>query len=456
METISKTIAPKTRTIVTILLLFSCFVSLTSQTMMITALPVIQHQMNVKMTLAQWLTTGYTLMIGIVTPLSSNLYEKFQKRSIFLTTIGIFVIGTAIGCFASNFWFLLFARLIQACAGGILMSFQMTTMISIYPLKKRGSVLGMSALVVAFGPAIGPTLSGWIVNTFGWRYVFILVLPLMILVWIIGFIFFPNFSKPKDIKIDVISVLLSLFGSALTLASLTIFQTSLVEGLIMLVIGIFILTVFARRQLRLKQPMLKIQLIKNRSFRLMTLVGIFAFMVLLGTEQMLPIFTQNVLHLNSMVSGMILLPGAVANALCAAVVGRLYDKHGPKYLIISGAVLMLIASIPFVMISKSTPVWLLTAAYTLRMIGNALVFSPAMSEAFTDVRADEISHATALNGSLRQAAGATSVTFLVVLSEIPANFITGMRISMLTTVLLVFLMIFCFATYLVKGSRKEA
>ena len=317
MDNISKTIDPKIRLIVTILLLFSGFVSLASQTMMITALPVIEHEMSVSLTLVQWLTTGYTLMIGVITPLSSNLYEKFKKRNIFLTTIAIFILGTLIGCFATDFWILLLARLVQACASGILMSFQMTTMISIYPLEKRGTILGMSGLVIAFGPAIGPTLSGLIVNTLGWRYIFILVLPMMILVWLIGFFAFPNFSEPKDIKIDFASVGLSLLGSGLTLASLTFFQTSALQGWIMLVLGLAILFVFVKRQLRLKQPMLKVQLVKNRSFRLMTLVGICAFMVLLGTEQMLPIFTQNVLHLNSMVSGMILLPGAIANALSA-------------------------------------------------------------------------------------------------------------------------------------------
>ncbi|GAB9259357.1 MFS transporter [Ligilactobacillus animalis] len=455
MDNISKTIDPKIRLIVTILLLFSGFVSLASQTMMITALPVIEHEMNVSLTLVQWLTTGYTLMIGVITPLSSNLYEKFKKRNIFLTTIAIFILGTLIGCFATDFWILLLARLVQACASGILMSFQMTTMISIYPLEKRGTILGMSGLVIAFGPAIGPTLSGLIVNTLGWRYIFILVLPMMILVWLIGFFAFPNFSEPKDIKIDFASVGLSLLGSGLTLASLTFFQTSALQGWIMLVLGLAILFVFVKRQLRLKQPMLKVQLVKNRSFRLMTLVGICAFMVLLGTEQMLPIFTQNVLHLNSMVSGMILLPGAIANALSAAIVGRLYDKHGPKYLIISGGILMLIAAIPFVMISETTPVWLLTVAYMLRMIGNALVFSPAMSEAFVDVRPDEVSHATALNNSLRQAFGASSITILIVLSNIPATFTAGMRLSMWITVSLVLLMLICFSLYLHQNSRKD-
>ena len=456
MDTIAKTIDPKIRLIVTLLLLFTCFISLASQTMMVTALPVIGHDMNVSLSLVQWLTTGYTLMMGVITPLSSNLYEKFKKRYIFLSSLTLFVLGTLLGCFATSFWMLLFARLIQACAGGVLMSFQMTTMISIYPSEKRGTILGLSGLVIAFGPAIGPTLSGLIVNTLGWRYIFILVLPLMLFVVLVGWLAFPNFSEPKDIQIDFTSVTLSLIGSGLTLASLTVFQTSAIQGWSMLAIGILVLFIFIKRQLRLKQPMLKVQLVKNRPFRLMTLVSICAFMVLLGTEQMLPIFTQNVLHLDSMVSGMILLPGAILNALCAALVGRLYDRYGPKYLIISGGLLMLIAAIPFVMISDTTPVWLLTIAYMVRMIGNALVFSPAMSEAFIAIAPDEISHATALNNSLRQAFGASAITVLIVLADIPSNFVTGMRLAMWATIFIVVLMLSFFGLYLRQSSRKDA
>ena len=330
---IADTINPKTRLAVSIILLLSTFISLMSQTMMVTALPVIQNQMNQSLTTVQWLTTGYTLLIGIVTPLSSNMYDKFSNRSVFLETIGTFVIGTLIGCLATNFWLLLLARLVQACAGGILMSFQMTTMISIYPPEKRGTIIGMSGLVIAFGPAIGPTLAGLILNLLGWRYLFILILPIMVLIWIIGYFVFPNYSEPLDIKIDYLSVVLSLLGSSLALIGITIVQTQWMLGLAMLVVGAIILYFFVKRQLNLKQPMLNVRIIKLYSFRMMVLVGICAFMVLLGMEQMVSIYAQNVSHVSSMTAGMILLPGAIANALTASVVGRAYDQYGAKWLV---------------------------------------------------------------------------------------------------------------------------
>ena len=161
--------------------------------------------------------------------------------NLFLSTIGIFIIGTAIGSLAPNFWLLLLGRLIQACAGGILMSFQMTAMITIYPAEKRGTIIGLSSLILAFGPAIGPTLAGFILATLGWRYLFILVLPFMIVVWLIGYRTFPNFTTPKAIKIETISVILSLLGTGLALSSLSFIQTQPLEGSAMMIVGLILI-----------------------------------------------------------------------------------------------------------------------------------------------------------------------------------------------------------------------
>ena len=446
-------ISNHTRRLITIILLLSTFVSLASQTMMVTALPVIQHDLHVSLNAAQWLTTGYTLIIGIVTPLSSNMYDKFTNRHVFLGIIGTFIVGTLLGCFATNFFTLLLARLIQACASGMLMSFQMTTMISIYPIEKRGSILGLSSLVISAGPAIGPTLAGFILQVLPWRWLFILVLPFMVLAWIGGYFKLANFSQPRDIKIDYLSVLISLIGSGLTLGSLTAFQVNAWVGLAMLIVGLAVIAVFVKRQFHLTNPMLKVQIFKYSSFRLMTIVGIFAFMVLLGTEQLMPIFTENVTHIGSFISGLILLPGAICNAIAASIVGRIYDEYGPKWLIITGGVIMLLASIPLVTISRESSLWVLTIAYAVRMIGNACVFSPALSEAFSQLSRAENSHGTALNNTLRQVFGAVSVTMLVVIAGIPSSLITGIRISMWVTVLLVILMLLTFARYLATKQK---
>lgn len=450
----STTITPRTRRLITAILLLSAFVSLASQTMMVTALPVIEHELHVSLNAVQWLTTGYTLIIGIVTPLSSNMYDKFTNRHVFLWTIGAFIIGTTIGCLATNFYSLLLARLIQAAASGMLMSFQMTTMISIYPIEKRGSILGLSSLVISTAPAIGPTLAGFILQVLPWRWLFISVLPFMVLVFIIGYFKLQNFSTPREIKIDYLSVLVSLIGSGLALGSLTVFELNLAAGWAMLVSGLIIIALFVHRQLHLTNPMLKVQIFKYSSFRLMTLVGIFAFMILLGTEQLIPIFTENVLGMGSFASGLILLPGAICNGLTASYIGRLYDQYGPKWLIITGGILMIVASYLLVTLSSHSSVVVLTIVYAVRMVGNAFVFSPALSEAFSALSQSENSHGTALNNTLRQVAGAVSVTMLVVISGIPQTPVAGIRLSMWITVILIFLMLITFGHYLSISKRR--
>lgn len=445
---LAQSINPRTRMIVTVILLVSAFICLCSQTMIVTALPLIQKIFGVSMNTAQWLTTGYTLIIGIVTPLSSNLYDKYSNRRFFLTMVGVFIIGTLIGCLATNFAALLIARLVQAAAGGMMMTFQMTTMISIYPAEKRGSILGLSSLVVATGPALGPTIAGFILQVLSWRYLFILVLPFMILAWVIGFFILPNYSQPRDIKIDLLSVAISLLGSSLTLGSITVISDHLVAGIVMLIIGLLVLTIFVKRQLKLANPMLKVQIFKKPSFSLMTVVTICIFMILLGTEQMLPIFSENVLGDSTFMAGLILLPGALCNGITASIVGPLSDRYGATWLVICGSSLVLLTSLPLIMLTKSTPDWLLALDYTFRMIGVGMTFSPALSEAFKDLTPLENSHGTALNNTLRQCFGAVSVTLLVVISNIPQSLLVGIRASMWATIFFNLVLLGTFAYYL--------
>ena len=346
-----KTISKQTRIIVAAILLTATFFSLASQTMMVTALPVIQHLMHVTLDTAQWLTTGYTLVIGIVTPLSSNLYEKFTNRTVFLGIIGTFITGTLMGCWAHQFWLLLLARLVQASASGILMTYTMTALISIYPPEKRGTIMGISSLIVSTAPAIGPTVAGFILQVLSWRWLFIIVLPVMIVVWVIGFVKLPNFSPTRNIKIDVLSVGLALVGASMALTSITTFTTNAHQAWLLLIGGVILLSIFAVRQFKLTNPVLQLRIFKYRSFSTMTVICILAFMILLGTEQLIPVFTEGVTGTSSFIAGLVILPGALVNATVAVFAGRWYDNSGPQYPVFLGAALILIATLPLVWMS---------------------------------------------------------------------------------------------------------
>lgn len=448
-----KQISAKTRSLTIGILFISTFISLASQTMMVTAISQIAHDMNISLNTAQWLTTGYVMMVGVITPLSATLYNKITNRQYYLTTIAIFILGTLIGCLATNFPLLLTARFVQAVASGLLISFQMTTLVSLYPPEKRGTMMGLSSLIVAFGPAIGPTLGGFILTQLNWHYFFIIFLPIMIILWLIGFFAFPNFSQPQNVKIEFYSLILSLFGVGLTMFGISIISTQWLLGVVTLVIGLILAIIFIRRQLSMEHPFLKVQLFKYRSFWLLTVVSILTFMILIGTEQMLALFVEQVSHVSSMQSGLILLPGAALNALCASFAGRIYDKFGPKYLVLTGLAIMIIAAIPFTMLSASTPIWWITVCYAIRMIGNALVFSATMSESFLQVPREDTSHATAINNSVRQIGAATITTLLIVIANLPHSFITGMHLTMWITIGLAVMGFILFTMYLHKGEK---
>ena len=436
-----------TRTIIAAILLLADFISLASQTMIVTALPIVQQDLHIPLTAAQWLTTGYTLILGLTIPLFSTIYDKYTDRGIYLSTVGMFIVGTVIGCVATNFFWLLLARLTQAAAGGILMSLQMTTMISIYPIEKRGTVLGVTSLIISTAPAIGPTLAGFILEYLSWHWLFIIVLPFMVLCWIIGYFKLANYSSTKDVRFDYLSIITVLAGTGLTLGSLTVFESSIVSGLIMLIVGVGFLWWFVHRQLNLKTPMLKITIFKYPSFRLMTVVCLLAFMIMLGTEQVYPIFTEKVLHTGSLVSGLVLLPGALANGIVAYFAGRLYDQYGLKWLMIIGSALIALANIPLLFISSKTSLLQLTIIYIIRLTGNALIFSPALSEAFSHLSLEENSHGTSLNNTVRQVCGSASVTLMVVITAAPGNIVLGARYAFMATLAMTILMIITFVRY---------
>ena len=442
---------PRQRTVIAAIMLVASFISLMSQTMVVTALPVVEAQLHQPLAVVQWLTTGYTLVIGIITPLSANLYEKYNNRQFFLAIIALFLGGTIVGCLATNFWTLLGARLIQAAAGGLLVSLQMTTLVTIFPPEKRGTIMGLSSLVVSFGPAIGPTLAGVTLNQWGWRSIFWVVLPFMVVIWLVGFFALPAYTTPQAVKIDAWSVPLLLIGPGLTLASFTVLTTQVLIGSLMLIAGLVVSLLFYRRQQALPRPLLDFHVFSYRPFTMTLAIASLMFMILLSTEQMVSVFAQNSLHQSSALTGLILLPGAVVNALVGAVVGRLYDRHGIKALVWTGLGLCLITTVPTLCFSAHTPLWWLTVLYAGRMMAIGIAFSPLMSESYLGMAAKDISQATAMNNALRQMTGALAVTLVVVISSLPTSSVTGMRWAMAVTFVFNLLAIGLFAQYLKGG-----
>lgn len=440
------TMSRKQRIIVTTLTLLMTFLCLLNQTMMMTALPLISNDMHVNLNITQWLVSGYILIIGVITPLTAGIYKRFSNRQLVISALSFFTVGTLLGCFANNFAVLLAARLLQAVCNGLLFSFSMTTMVSIYPAKHRGTVIGTTSMMISLGTAFGPVLGGLIINGLSWHYLFYLMLPCAVLILVISWWLFPNYSQRENIRLRFGDVLLSLSGLGLFLTGVTLLATWVVPSLLMILGGLVLIGGFVYQQLHAQQPLLQINILRDRSFRIFTLIGLLTFMLRMGAQQLILVFAEKGLHIDTFIAGLLVLPGSAINAFGAPIVGKYYDKHGNNIILI-GLIVMLLSTSTMLFISGNSAGYWLAIIFTIMMIGYACIYSPALSSAYHNLTTAQNSEGVALNTTLRQTAGAIANTVLIILADWPHSFVLGFHNAIIFTLLLIVIAIVAFVDY---------
>ncbi|MFL0451602.1 MDR family MFS transporter [Bacillus altitudinis] len=413
------------RSVIVGIFLVGAFVAILNQTLLIPAIPHIMEEFNIDVSKGQWLTTAFMLTNGILIPITAFLIEKFSSRSLVLTALSIFTAGTILASFATNFPVLLAARIVQAAGAGILMPLMQTIFLTIFPKEKRGQAMGMVGLVISFAPALGPTLGGWIVDSFSWKFLFYIVLPIGIIDLILAFFLMKNVTQQRDTRIDVLSVILSSFGFGGLLygfSSVGTYGWTSATVLISLIVGAVSLFFFILRQSNLKRPMLEFGVFKFAIFSLTTFLGMLVFALLIGTETILPLYTQNVRGLSALDTGLILLPGALFMGFLSPIIGRIFDKVGGKGLALGGFTILAVTSLPFMMLSLYSSITLITVAYTLRLIGVGMIMMPLTTAGINSLPPHLIPHGTAMNNTMRQMGGSIGTAVLVsIMSSSAAN-----------------------------------
>ncbi|MCY7631233.1 multidrug efflux MFS transporter [Bacillus altitudinis] len=413
------------RSVIVGIFLVGAFVAILNQTLLIPAIPHIMEEFNIDVSKGQWLTTAFMLTNGILIPITAFLIEKFSSRSLVLTALSIFTAGTILASFATNFPVLLAARIVQAAGAGILMPLMQTIFLTIFPKEKRGQAMGMVGLVISFAPALGPTLGGWIVDSFSWKFLFYIVLPIGIIDLILAFFLMKNVTQQRDTRIDVLSVILSSFGFGGLLygfSSVGTYGWTSATVLISLIVGAVSLFFFILRQSNLKRPMLEFGVFKFAIFSLTTFLGMLVFALLIGTETILPLYTQNVRGLSALDTGLILLPGALFMGFLSPIIGRIFDKVGGKGLALGGFTILAVTSLPFMMLNLDSSIALITMAYTLRLIGVGMIMMPLTTAGINSLPPHLIPHGTAMNNTMRQMGGSIGTAVLVsIMSSSAAN-----------------------------------
>ncbi|RDY70172.1 DHA2 family efflux MFS transporter permease subunit [Halobacillus sp. SY10] len=398
------------------LLLAGSFITILNQTLMITAIPPIMDEMNVTANSAQWLTTVFMLVNGVMIPVSAFLIERFTTRQLFISAMSVFAFGTILGGLALNFPLLLLGRVVQSAGAGVMLPLMQTVFLMIFPVHKRGAAMGYIGLVISFAPAIGPALSGYITSAYTWRYLFWMILPLAILIIVLAYFILKNVTELSYPKVDPVSIILSSIGFGGLLYGFTLAGNqgwTSIDTVTVLIIGAVTLTLFIRRQLRMHHPMLEFRVFKYPVFAITTVIAMITFLGLIGAETLIPLYMQDMRDFSAFESGLALLPGAVITAFMSPITGRIFDKIGARLLAVVGLTIITGASLAFSFLNIETTFTAITVLYAIRMFGLSMVMMPVTTAGLNQLPKKLIPHGAAMSNTMRMVAASVGTAILV-------------------------------------------
>lgn len=397
-------------------LLFGMFIAILNQTLLNVALPKINTEFNISASTGQWLMTGFMLVNGILIPITAYLFNKYSYRKLFLVALVLFTIGSLICAISMNFPIMMVGRVLQAIGAGVLMPLGSIVIITIYPPEKRGAAMGTMGIAMILAPAIGPTLSGYIVQNYHWNVMFYGMFIIGIIAILVGFIWFKLYQYTTNPKADIPGIIFSTIGFGALLYGFSEAGNKgwgSVEIETMFAIGIIFIILFVIRELRMKAPMLNLEVLKFPTFTLTTVINMVVMMSLYGGMILLPIYLQNLRGFSALDSGLLLLPGSLIMGLLGPFAGKLLDTIGLKPLAIFGIAVMTYATWELTKLNMDTPYMTIMGIYVLRSFGMAFIMMPMVTAAINALPGRLASHGNAFLNTIRQLAGSIGTAILV-------------------------------------------
>ncbi|WP_144552479.1 DHA2 family efflux MFS transporter permease subunit [Bacillus sp. X1(2014)] len=398
------------------IMILGAFIATLNQTLMSVATPELMVEFKISAATAQWLTTGYMLVNGVLIPITAYFMQRFTTRQLFQASMFIFLAGTIVSAIATGFPLLLTGRMIQAAGAGIIMPLLTNVILTIFPPEKRGAAMGMVGLAIIFAPAIGPTIAGYIIENYKWETMFYGMIPFAVIVIVLGFIYLRNVSDQIKTKLDILSVALSTIGFGALLYGFSRAGSlgwSDKEVLSTITVGILALAVFSWQQMKSQNPLLDLRAFKYNMFSLTTIINIAVTMVMYADMMLLPLYLQNIRGYTAIESGLLLLPGALIMGFLMPVTGKLFDRFGAKWLTVIGMVITITTTLGFTNLTDSTSYTFLVLMSTGRRIGMALMMMPLQTAGLNQLPQQLSAHGTAISNTIRQVAGAVGTSLLV-------------------------------------------
>lgn len=410
-------------------LIIGAFFAILNETLLNIALTTLMDQFDITLPTVQWVATGFMLMMGIVIPVSPLFMQWFTTRQLFIGTMTVFTIGTIIAGLAPTFSILLIGRLIQAAGTGLLMPIIFNVFLLIYPPHKRGKIMGIVGLVIMFAPAIGPTLSGVIVDYLGWRFLFITVIPFALFSILFASKYLINVSEVTKPKIDWLSIIFSTIGFGTIIYGFSSVGESEAgfltpEVLITISIGLVGIVLFAVRQFKLEEPLMDLRVFKLPMFTHAVVMFVIIVMTMFSSELILPVFMQGPMALAPAVAGMLLLPGSILNGVMSPFMGALFDKVGPRVMMIPATIVLTGTMFMFSRLTAETPPWVIVVGFILIMLSVSATMMPAETNGMNQLPKRLYPHGTAVMSTLQPLSGAIGVSvFISILNARQASYL---------------------------------
>ncbi|KAB8167154.1 DHA2 family efflux MFS transporter permease subunit [Streptomyces sp. 3MP-14] len=428
---------PRTVVLVIGVLLAAAFVMILNETVMGVALPRLMEDLEISAATGQWLTTAFMLTMAVVIPTTGLILKRFTTRAVFLASMTLFTAGTALAAVAPGFPVLLVGRIVQAAGTAVMIPLLITTVLIFVPVARRGAIMGLISIVISVAPAIGPTFSGLILSELSWRWMFLFVLPVAVVALVVGSLKISNITTPSEVRFDLVSIALS----AVAFGGLVYGLSSIGEAAegdtplppaLPIAVGALALLAFSLRQVHLqrqdgdRQPLLDLRPFRNRAFTVGLVMLLVSMGALFGTLILLPIFLQNVQDLSTLETGLVLLPGGLVMGLIAPLSGRLYDRLGPRPLVVPGAFVVAAALAAMQLLETDSPTGLAIAVHMVLSAGLGLLMTPLMTSSLGSLPADLYSHGSAILNTLQQLAGAAGTAlFITVMTRSATSAVEG-------------------------------
>lgn len=421
----SNSVTNNRRTLIFVNLIITCIASSMLATALTTALPSMIQDFGISVTTGQWLTSGYSLAMGIMMPLTAFLINRFPTRRLYLTAVVSFIIGLILCVIAPNFQILMCGRVLQACGNGVLTSMAQVIILTIYPAEKKGTAMGWYGLSVGAAPVIAPALAGLLIDSFGWRMIFYAAIAIMLVALIFAVCVFSNVLDTAKKQFDVLSFVISAFafgGITLGIGNIGSYPFVSVQVLLLLAAGIIAGIIFTYRQLHIDEPFLELRILKNKEYALSVIGSMFLYLVMMGSSIIMPLYVQSIMGCSATISGLVTLPGSLTMAIISPFAGKIYDKLGMKILFITGALCMFLSNIGMVFINMQTPLWIPAVYNVVRCTAIGCLMMPFITWGTSGLSKNSTAHATALLTSLRTISGAIgSAVFVGIMTAVAGS-----------------------------------